>query len=78
MSKYHQTTAELYADTLTTHGKEVDDAIAAVLSVMTPDGLAHNPALGTAAAALFRERRETAAALVVASENARLANRSNR
>ena len=78
MSKYHQTTAELYAHTLTTHGKEVDDAISAVLSVMTPDGLVRNPNLGTAAAALFRERRETAAALVVASENARLANRSNR
>ena len=66
MSSYHQTTAELYAHTLTTHGKEVDDAIAAVLSVMTPDGLVRNPNLGTAAA------------LVVASENARLANRSNR
>ena len=78
MSKYQQTTAELYAHTLTTHGKEVDDAIAAVLSVMTPDGLVRNPNLGTAAAALFRERRETAAALVVASENARLASRGAR
>ena len=78
MSNYHQTTAEMHAETLTAHGKEVDDAIAAVLSVMTPDGLVRNPALGTAAAALLRERRETVAALVVANENARLANRSNR
>ena len=78
MSNYHQTTAEMHAETLTAHGKEVDDAIAAVLSVMTPDGLAHNPNLGTAAAALLRERRETIAALVVANENARLSSRSAR
>ena len=56
MSNYQQTTAEMHAETLTAHGKEVDDAIATVLSVMTPDGLAHNPNLGTAAAALLRAR----------------------
>lgn len=78
MTTYQAKSAEMYAETLTAHGREVDDAIATVLSVMTPDGLVRNPNLGTAAAALLRERRETAAALVVASENARLSNRGNR
>lgn len=62
-------------DTLAAHIEEVDAAIGKVTAAATSHNLVTAPSLASGLAALFRERRESLAAVVVAHENARHAAR---
>lgn len=63
------------AELLANHLNEVEDALLTAVGTMTPRTLMDSPALASGVAALFRERRESLAAVVVAHENARHAAR---
>ena len=58
-------------DTLAAHIEEVDAAIGKVTAAATSHNLVTAPSLASGLAALFRERRESLAALNVVTANAR-------
>lgn len=63
----HANPVEQLAD----HLNQVEGSLADARAAATPDGLIHAPSLAAGVAALFREKRETIAALNVARANAR-------
>lgn len=58
-------------DTLAAHIEEVDATIGKVAAAATAHNLVTAPSLASGLAALFRERRESLAALNIATANAR-------